>query len=285
MLTACVENNGTYKTLADAPVPRIVGDAWTKADLRIADAASATVLIYSHGTRRPQRFANCEAPGFTLPQILEQLDGGSVHVVRHCSRATEQSGPSTAGQQVFARAAELTRLAEGYVATGVTADRIFLAGNSNGGWSSLMAYAQKPTAFGGVVAFAPAFSGPRSEITRFPWWRQDVRPRHVAKLKVAPELKALIFAYENDAFNRPQELQFLPEAHPKTVTLVSYGCPGVRPHGTYRRDCRLRATTEAIKAFVGIDNAPVTSNLLKQKAEGPAPTRAIARHGVDFAAP
>ena len=37
-------------------------------------------------------------------------------------------------------------------------------------------------------------------------------------------VKALIFAYEDDAFNRPKELNFLKEKYPDSVELVGYKC-------------------------------------------------------------
>lgn len=268
-IAACVQNNSNLESRFADPVPRIVGDSWTPEQLKIANPRTATVVVYSHGTRRPQQYDNCEAPGYTLPPVLARLDGGDVQVMRHCSAAIEPRVRETAGKQVFLRAEELLRLVKGLTARGVSPQRIYLAGNSNGGWSSLMAYARDPEAFAGVVAFAPAFAGPRSEESLYPWWRQVARPKQVKLLEDAAELNALVFAYEGDRFNRPQELAFLPEAHPDTVRLIAYGCGNARPHGTYRRDCREDQTLALIRDYIRQDkDVPVA--LLQRALNWPA---------------
>lgn len=237
--------------------------------MQIASPETATVVLYSHGTRRPQQYDNCEAPGYTLPPVLWRLDGGNINVIRHCSAAIEPRVRETAGKQVFLRAEELLRLAKGFTARGVAPERIFLTGNSNGGWSSLMAYAQNPQAFGGVVAFAPAFAGPRSEERLYPWWRQIARPKQVEILKGASELNALVFTYENDRFNRPQDLAFLTQAHPGSIRLIAYDCGLNRPHGTYQNDCREDQTLALIRDYIQQEkDVPVA--LLRQLINGPA---------------
>jgi pimeloyl-ACP methyl ester carboxylesterase len=95
---------------------------------------------------------------------------------------------------------------ERYRARGVPAQRIFLAGHSAGGWSSLMAARKSHAGFNAIVAFAPAFAGPRHEAAKFPWWRGQLLPEQIAYLKEAPRIEALIFAYSDDEFDRPEEL-------------------------------------------------------------------------------
>lgn len=248
--TGVIKGNAMLETDASAAIPRIVGDKWSAEDLRIETPETATVIIYSHGTKRPWAYDDCEDRWLTVPPVLTSLDGGDTHVVRQCSLVIERAERSDAGNQVYGKAAELTRLAKGYAGIGVRPDRIFLTGNSNGGWSAMMAFARDPDAFGGVIAFAPAFAGRRSETVLFPWWRGEVRPRHVAELSAAPRLRALVFAYPGDPFNRPRDLAFLPEAHPGSVKLISYGCGLANPHGTYRKDCREAETRAAILDFM-----------------------------------
>ena len=64
----------------------------------------------------------------------------------------------------------------------------------------------------------------------------------------AKVIKALIFAYEDDKFNRSQELIFLKEKYPDTVNLVSYKCG--EGHNTYEKDCKLEETKKIIKNYV-----------------------------------
>ncbi|MEL6791856.1 MAG: alpha/beta hydrolase-fold protein [Pseudomonadota bacterium] len=251
LLGACAAPGGVeeLESRFDGEIPRIVGDRYVPADLVVPNPDQATIVVFSHGTRRPSAFERCDASYNAPPPTIVALDAGDVHVVRHCSRAIEGTDPRDAGNQVYDRAAELTRLASAYAANGVSPERIFLTGHSNGGWSSLMAYARAPDAFGGVVAFAPAFAGKRSEKWRFPHFRCEARPRQVAELEAAAEIRALVFAYEHDRFNRPEDLAFLPAAH-SGARMIAYGCGLRRPHMTALNDCRAAETEAAIRAFI-----------------------------------
>ena len=67
------------------------------------------------------------------------------------------------------------------------------------------------------------------------------------------EIEALIFAYENDPFNRPQELQFLIETFPNTVQLIGYKCDvslGKTGHTTHIDDCQHSKTSELIRNYI-----------------------------------
>ena len=59
--------------------------------------------------------------------------------------------------------------------------------------------------------------------------------------------KALIFAYEDDGFNRPKELNFLKEKYPDSVELVGYKCG--KGHNTAHNDCGLSKTKKIIKNY------------------------------------
>jgi hypothetical protein len=108
--------------------------------------------------------------------------------------------------------------------------------------------------FNGVIAYAPAFAGRRDESNIYPWWRKTVRPKQIKEILSAPEMDALVFAYENDAYNRPQDLQFLSDHYPLTPTggvdFVAYGCKKYFAHLTFLNDCRLKDTTMRVRRFV-----------------------------------
>lgn len=103
--------------------------------------------------------------------------------------------------------------------------------------------------FNGAIAFAPSFAGPRDEIDVYPRWRREARPRQIAHMKTAGRLDALVFAYERDRFNRPEELRFLTETWPDSVQLIGYDCNG-GGHLTHLRDCREAATRHMIATFI-----------------------------------
>jgi hypothetical protein len=87
-----------------------------------------------------------------------------------------------------------------------------------------------------------------------PWWRKTVRPKQIKDMLGAKEMDALVFAYENDAYNRPQDLSFLREHYPSQnnhgVDLIAYDCNNVNAHQTFRKDCRLAKTKRQIQQFI-----------------------------------
>ena len=79
-------------------------------------------------------------------------------------------------------------------------------------------------------------------------WRKEIRPKQVKQIKEADLIKALIFAYEDDKFNRSKELMFLKEKSPDTVNIIAYKCG--EGHNTYRKDCRINETKKIIKKYI-----------------------------------
>ncbi len=216
------------------------------------------VIIYNHGISRPQEVEPCFLAYNQPPKSLIALVDKSTLVYRLCSTATEALAISSAGKQVYLRKIEINYAIDAFLARGVQPKHLFLAGHSNGGWTSLMMMRDVNKRFNGVIAYAPAFSGRRDEVNIAPWWRNTVRPKQIKKMLEAPTMDALVFAYKNDAYNRPQDLQFLEQSYPfknKTdkstgVDLVSYDCGLRNAHVTYRNDCRLTETTRRIRSFV-----------------------------------
>jgi len=217
---------------------------------KIPNAGKAIVVIYNHGTARPQVRENCGAYFNRVPETLLALRKDGVLVYRLCSRATERTGPERAGTYIYRRMAEVEATIRQLRRAGVQPSRLFVASHSAGGWTALMLKARQPALFNAVIAFAPAFAGPRAEENRYPHWRKQARPRQIREMTRARTLHALIFAYENDPFNRPQDLQFLPTRYPGQVTLVGYPCEAARKHLILHYDCRATKTTERIRAYI-----------------------------------
>ena len=63
----------------------------------------------------------------------------------------------------------------------------------------------------------------------------------------AKVIKALVFAYEDDPYNRPKELMFLKEKYPNSVEMVGYKCGN--GHSTTYNDCRFDKTKQIIKKY------------------------------------
>ena len=223
-----------------ARVVRDVGDIETPSE--------AIVVVYSHGTKRPQVREDCDADYNRVPDSLTGLQLPGLSILFLCSKATEDR-TRPIGNYVYQRVGEIADTLDRLAARGVGPERIFLAGHSAGGWSSLMASVDHGDRFNGVIAFAPTFAGPRREIAKHPNWRRTAFPRQVARMTSAPRIDALVFAYENDPFNRAQELRFLAGQWPETVRLVSYGCGG-HAHLTHLNDCREDETRRLIRTFI-----------------------------------
>ena len=103
---------------------------------------------------------------------------------------------------------------------GVAPEKIFLSGHSVGGWTALMAMPMVDRKFNTAIVFAPAFAGPRTEAVIYPIWRGEIWPKHVTKMTSFDQARTLVFAYDNDPFNRTTELQFLTDRYPHSVEII-----------------------------------------------------------------
>ena len=227
-----------------------ISPASTQPTIHVDDPADTTVVVYNHGTTRSDRAENCNRFWNRVPGSLLSLQSDGVLIYYLCSDVAEVPNRATAGRYVYRRLAEIERTVDALLAAGVSPSRVFLAGHSAGGWASLMAAAVFPDKFNGVIAFAPAFAGKRSNATRFPHWRQVVRPRLIKHMLSAPTLPALVFAYRRDPYNRPEDLAFLAETYPDSVRFVAYGCENALSHLLHLYDCRESETSAAIADFI-----------------------------------
>ena len=151
------------------------------------------------------------------------------------------------GSYTYKRAGEIERVVDAYRALGLPAARIFLAGHSAGAWSSLLAARRFGAKFNAVIAFAPAFAGPRHEVTQYPWWRNEIRPRQVADILKAGRMRALVFAFPDDAFNRPRELEFLTKL-PGVILVPFDRC--ARGHRTTYTRCFRDAAAARVERYI-----------------------------------
>jgi pimeloyl-ACP methyl ester carboxylesterase len=162
-----------------------------------------------------------------------------------CSSATD--GPEQ-GSYIYKRADEIGRQVDALRAAGVPSRRIFLAGHSAGAWSSLMFMRSHADKVNAAILFAPACCGRRSEIDQYPVWLRQIQPAQIAQIKTGQAINALVFAYSDDAFNRPADLAFLTKAFPRGVTMETESCG--KGHLTLLSDCRLSATSQTIEKYI-----------------------------------
>ena len=211
--------------------------------ISLINGADLKIIIWSHGTNRPQKRENCLK--LTIPETLFALsENDNVYFYFLCSRATDGN---KLGSYIYKRKKEINRVLDQLISVGIKPKNIFLAGQSAGGWTSLMMMDQVEKKFNSAIVFAPAFAGPRSETDIAPEWRKVERPRQIKKMIKAKVIKALVFAYEDDPYNRPKELMFLKEKYPNSVEMVGYKCGN--GHSTTYNDCRFDKTKQIIKKY------------------------------------
>ena len=214
-----------------------------------ASASDTIVIIYNHGTRNPRKKENCNASYNQVPGSLKEIESKRLLIYFLCSNATEGEGSNHAGNQVYARMYEIEQALDQLLEQGIQPQHIFLSGHSKGAWSSLMLMNQVDKKFNAAILFAPALANRRSQQTH-PWWRNDVRPRQIKQMLKAQKIDALIFAYQDDNYNRPQDLHFLTDQYPHSVEIIGYRCAYEYTHNTHLHDCQQSQTSKLIQNYI-----------------------------------
>ena len=230
---------------------------------KISNATDAKVIIWLHGQGNPRKKEFCSAQHNLPPRSILQLGKEeNIFVYYHCTavidpKVKKDNVPDDGihytrgyamGYYTLGRRDELSDLLDTFHNIGVKPSNITLAGHSAGAWTALLAAAAYPQKFHALIAFAPAFAGPRNEENAYPWWRKTVRPEQIAMMTEPNDVPKLIFAYQDDAFNRPSELVFLSEAFPNSAKLISQKCG--KGHNTHKNDCQLDQTLKLMKNLV-----------------------------------
>lgn len=188
--------------------------------LSIADPKSKAVVLFLHGSVVEKLDDTCdpsgETTGFSVPEVVTALAGTKVAglevvVFAPChGRATQIGEPLKIEQRVDAIEQTLQELAR----TGIDPSHIFLIGQSAGGWAALLHQKRHPGSVNSIIAFAPAFAGKKR-------WRPDSwQQRHEKQreeLMTANNISALVFAFENDEYNTPNDLAFLSQIKGTTL--------------------------------------------------------------------
>ena len=220
----------------------------TSTRLSVSAPSRKTIIIYSPGTKSPQHVEDCRHADYAPPPAVMALKRDpDTHVYYLCPRSTDEGVP---GAYIFGRAREIEKAVDAFIRRGIDPRNIFLAGHSAGAWSSMMLMGKVGRKFNAVIAFGPACCYPRSVTGRSPYayWRQVVRPFQMAMMTAAPRFEALVFAYPDDPFNRPDDLAFLTEAYPDNVRIISQSCDG--GHMTPLRQCQTADTAAIIRLYI-----------------------------------
>ena len=209
-------------------------------------AANSTVIIYLHGTKNPALREDCQYRNNRVPETLQSAASlPDTQVFFLCSTATDGN---LEGSYIAKRGAEVNAVLTKLIDAGVAPERIFLAGHSAGAWVGLMLFAEHADRFNALIGYAPECCGRRDLESDYPRWRTKIRPQQIEQMLMADSIDALLFAYEDDIYNRPAELGFLTEAYKDSVRLIGYDCEG--GHNTHIDDCRAKDTGAMIRKFI-----------------------------------
>jgi len=186
--------------------------------LKVDNPKGTILVIFNHGsmveTFADRCFPDYRATRSTTPKVIGELDGRKLgdkmlQVYSYCtpSKFGEYNGNTRQGEpKVQKRAKDIEALIVEALAQGVPPEQIFVAGHSAGAWASLIVARRGQVRIGGYILFAPAFAGHYS--VRHPgWW--DLQNRLVKYIGEAERIDALVYAFENDKFNRVEDLRFL----------------------------------------------------------------------------
>lgn len=214
------------------------------------DKDGNAVVIYVTGSDQEPRPDACDTarPGQNVPEVIVDLAGQKIgnvtlSVFAYCTPTKVGSFNQQKGDlipKVILRAFELQALLNAVERAGIPRNRVFVAGQSAGGWAGLLVQRWGQAQMGGLIAFAPAFAGHHGR--RVENW-QGERDRQVAEIGAARSLNALVYGFEKDPFEPPHVMSWLAN-RPDIDYVATRGdridgqaCMPFHPHSTVFREC------------------------------------------------
>ena len=229
----------------------------------IPNPSDKAVVVFLHGSVIEKLDDTCdpngEVPGFSVPEVIRQLAGAKVAglevvIFAPCTgQATHLGEPLKIDQRVTAIEQTLEELGR----AGVDPSRIVLVGQSAGGWAALLHEKRNPGSVNSVIAFAPAFAGKKRGRPDI-WQRRH--EEQAAEIASAERMPALVFAFENDAYNTPDDLSFLSRIKGTTLLrmpdkhIAGVACEipfFASSHGQAYRKCFRDTQAEVLLGFLG----------------------------------
>lgn len=234
-----------------------------KGPIKLIAPADRALIIYTPGAADHTSIGRCtpDKPnsGSGIPNVLLDLAGTAiagktVTIDGYCSYATGNFQGSTGGvSKAVVRARDIEDLVRFYIAEGVPAGQIFLAGHSMGGWAALEVARAGEVQIGGIIAFAPAHA-----------WQKALRtPNHhtlqresVDAVSRARRIDGLVFVFRNDPFNDPDDLA--PLAGVPAIDFVALDnrvidgvdCGRSFAHSMHRTECFRQTQKPRISTFI-----------------------------------
>jgi dienelactone hydrolase len=183
-------------------------------DGTVPNMAEKVLIIFLHGSEEENIPDLCIPKGklSTTPLIIRSLASATVKskeivAFAHCTSvtpiATSGAAINAVESKVARRYQELGALLSHFTNVGYLKENIFIAGHSAGAWVALSGLAEHPKAFGGVIAFAPAFAGKPG---RPPGW-DKLRRLAIDGIARATVIPSLIYAFAKDEWESVEELE------------------------------------------------------------------------------
>lgn len=213
--------------------------------VKVDHPEETNIIIWNHHTEAMREAPSCMGSTYFPPpsiMALEQI--GRTRVYYLCTRSTQEPGKPFFAKQ---RRDEILDLVRKFRAAGVPAERIFLSGQSGGSCSSLFALGTAPQEINAGILFAPACHGPGEGAKRRMGRLGKLSRKVEAEILAADRVHALLLGFEKDAWNKPEDLEFLAERWPGQVRVFSPRC-GANHSGAFY-GCGLDPIAETVKAY------------------------------------
>lgn len=189
-----------------------------------SNLSSTTVIIYMPGVQNPEVRQDCSSD---IPVALGwyRAESPATRLVYYlCSNVVASQTYNVAGitGHIDNRAQQFKTAIAQMTAAGISPKNIFIAGHSAGAWSALKAAFSilDPASFGGVIAFAPAFTG---ETVGRPAVAVSARNLAINTIKASSSISSILFAYDDDAFE-PTDSNFTQAIAAKVDSFFSANC-------------------------------------------------------------
>ena len=213
---------------------------------KIVNKKNSILIIYNHGSIQDTKKDSCKAkPKFgyiwdaaVAPAILKlhnkKIKGLEVKIYRLCSGVSGMSGKNQKKYKKQLKSKGKIELVDEFKnlkrqniiinevkkLKNLGFENIILAGWSAGGWASLNLQSRFPDKIKGVIAFNPAFAGPKNEWQKqYPEWGA-FREHQVNIFNQSDSLNAILFTHNKDVFEDPETLSFFKKF--KSLQFIDY---------------------------------------------------------------
>lgn len=208
----CTNNQNLYSSIY---YPNIVENDEEKSMYIMDKPSEKIVIIFTPGSGNGFKQTPCTPEklnsGYGIPHILHDLTKNKINnkeviIDGFCSNAVGTKSQYSIKIKPEAISKDIIKKIDIYVKSGVPKKQIFISGHSIGGWTALLVGRKLQKEIGGIIAFAPAIAGKYKTRTQF--W-QNIYDTRSNELKKAKHINGLVFAFEEDAFNKQKHLEFV----------------------------------------------------------------------------